>query len=88
MDYYVQIESGPAAGWGYHTAIRPPAVIYVAPIPDREGEWMRVERDGHPWPGEQRYSGEELPPLGQPIPPEFLTEDDEILARYFHTETY
>jgi hypothetical protein len=88
----VKIESGPAAGWGYHTLIQPPAVIYVAPIPDRNGQWMRVEhQDGdEPWPGQERYTGEELPKADETIRggPPLLTEDGDVIARYFHTESW
>lgn len=89
--YYVQIESGPAAGWGYHTSIAPAAVIHVAPIPDRNGEWMRVAagEGDHPWPGEERYTGEELPKPDETIRgAAILTDDGDVIVRYWHTETY
>lgn len=88
----MQIESGPAAGWGYHTLILPPEVIYVAPLPDRPGQWMRLawEEGDESWPGQERYSMEELPKADETIRggPPLVTEHGDVICRYWHTETY
>jgi hypothetical protein len=82
--FYVQIIDGPAAGWGYYTSVPPDRLIAVAPQPGKEGQFMRVLLDGHPWEGERRYRliDEGVLALGVPLGPEHYTEDGDLLCSY------